>query len=61
MSRTPLLDKRAQEAVYVSYQAGVGTQEELGQIFHVSRYVIQRILGGTAATASDKENSNDGK
>jgi hypothetical protein len=57
VARTPVLDARAQEAVYASYQAGVGTQEELAGVFHVSRYVIQRIVGkGQDAT---KEN-NDG-
>ena len=45
MARTPLLDRRTQEAVRLIANADAGfTQVELGQIFHVSRDCIQRVL-----------------
>ena len=45
MARTPALDARAQEAVRLIANADAGfTQVELGQIFHVSRDCIQRVL-----------------
>jgi hypothetical protein len=60
MARTPLLDPLAQRAVCACYQAGVGTQEELAGVFHVSRYVIQRVLGrDTLASDTKKEPKNN--
>jgi hypothetical protein len=56
MPRTPELNPLAQRAVRVCYREGVGTQEELGQLFRVSRFVIQRTLShDTLAPDTKKE------
>lgn len=50
-----MLDQRAQAAVYASYQAGVGTQEQLADVFHVSRDCIARVLRKGQASDTTKE------
>ena len=62
MSRTSELTPLAQKAVCASYAAGIGTQQDLAGVFHVSRDTIQRTLSRAVAsrTTTKKELKSDG-
>lgn len=61
MSRTPELTPLAQKAVVASYAAGIGSQQDLASVFHVSRDTIQRALSrAVASRAVKKEQDRDG-
>jgi hypothetical protein len=62
MSRPAVLSPRAQEAVRICYEAGIGTQEQLAtEVFGCSRAVVVRALvpRTVVVPAKKEEASND--